>query len=208
MPQRFVHGSPRRVARAIARALAVLALLVPASLGLVVLPAAAEGAHAIPAPALDEPAAQGAAPEIVVLAGGCFWGVQGVFQHVKGVTSAVSGYAGGAKGTAQYEIVSTGTTGHAESVQVTFDPRQISFGHILQIYFSAAHDPTELNYQGPDEGDAISLDDLPDERGAGARSPKPISRSSRRRMRSPRRSSPPSSPIIVSTRPRRIIRIS
>jgi peptide-methionine (S)-S-oxide reductase len=78
--------------------------------------------------------------------------VQGVFQHVKGVTSAVSGYAGGAKGTAQYEIVSTGTTGHAESVQVTFDPRQISFGHILQIYFSAAHDPTELNYQGPDEG--------------------------------------------------------
>jgi peptide-methionine (S)-S-oxide reductase len=87
-----------------------------------------------------------------VLAGGCFWGVQGVFQHVKGVTSAVSGYTGGEKGTAEYETVSTGSTGHAESVEVTFDPHQISYGRILQIYFSVAHDPTELNRQGPDTG--------------------------------------------------------
>ena len=88
----------------------------------------------------------------MVLAGGCFWGVQGVFQHVQGVTSAVSGYTGGEKSTAQYETVSSGTTGHAESVQVTFDPRKITLGRILQIYFSVAHDPTELNYQGPDSG--------------------------------------------------------
>ena len=87
-----------------------------------------------------------------MLAGGCFWGVQGVFQHVGGVTSAVSGYAGGDKDTAHYETVGTGVTGHAESVRVTFDPRRISYGRILQIYFSVAHDPTELNYQGPDRG--------------------------------------------------------
>lgn len=87
-----------------------------------------------------------------MLAGGCFWGVQGVFQHVDGVTSAVSGYAGGNKDTAGYETVSTGSTGHAESVQITFDPRRISYGRILRIYFSVAHDPTELNRQGPDRG--------------------------------------------------------
>ncbi|HXC29326.1 MAG TPA: peptide-methionine (S)-S-oxide reductase MsrA [Stellaceae bacterium] len=106
--------------------------------------------HAVPAPAADEPAS--ATSETVVLAGGCFWGVQGVFQHVDGVTSAVSGYAGGNKNTAEYETVSTGSTGHAESVQITFDPHRISYGRILQIYFSVAHDPTELNYQGPDHG--------------------------------------------------------
>jgi peptide-methionine (S)-S-oxide reductase len=105
----------------------------------------------IPPPALDE-AAGTATTEVAVLAGGCFWGVQGVFQHVDGVTSAVSGYAGGNKDTAQYETVSTGITGHAESVRVTFDPRQISYGRVLQIYFSVAHDPTELNRQGPDTG--------------------------------------------------------
>ncbi|MGO9391711.1 peptide-methionine (S)-S-oxide reductase MsrA [Rhodoblastus sp.] len=110
----------------------------------------AEQARVLPPPAVDEPA--GAAPEVAVLAGGCFWGVQGVFQHVKGVTGAVSGYAGGDKGQAQYETVSSGRTGHAESVRVTFDPRQISYGRILQIYFSVAHDPTELNRQGPDTG--------------------------------------------------------
>jgi peptide-methionine (S)-S-oxide reductase len=87
-----------------------------------------------------------------VLAGGCFWGVQGVFQHVDGVTSAVSGYAGGAGDTAHYETVGTGATGHAESVRISFDPRRISYGHILQIYFSAAHNPTELNRQSPDAG--------------------------------------------------------
>jgi peptide-methionine (S)-S-oxide reductase len=103
----------------------------------------------LPAPAYDPPAS---GLKTAVLSGGCFWGVQGVFQHVRGVTSAVSGYSGGEKTTAQYETVSTGSTGHAESVSVTFDPHQVSFGRILQIYFSVAHDPTELNHQGPDEG--------------------------------------------------------
>jgi peptide-methionine (S)-S-oxide reductase len=111
---------------------------------------AAEPAVTIPAPALDMPANAG--PQIIVLAGGCFWGVQGVFEHVKGVSRAVSGYAGGTKETAHYEIVGTEKTGHAESVQVTYDPKQISYGKILQIYFSVAHNPTELNYQGPDSG--------------------------------------------------------
>ena len=113
---------------------------------------AAEEARAIPAPVADEAAAPGATSEVAVLAGGCFWGVQGVFQHVKGVTSAVSGYDGGNKETAHYQMVGTGTTGHAESVRVTFDPRQISYGRLLQIYFSVAHDPTQLNRQGPDAG--------------------------------------------------------
>jgi peptide-methionine (S)-S-oxide reductase len=116
------------------------------------LSAAAEEARVVPPPQLDEPAAPGATSETAVLAGGCFWGVQGVFQHVKGVTSAVSGYDGGAKGTAHYRVVGTGTTGHAESVRVTFDPHQISYGRLLQIYFSVAHDPTQLDRQGPDRG--------------------------------------------------------
>ena len=112
---------------------------------------AAEAPHVIPVPAADE-AAGAAASETAVLAGGCFWGVQGVFQHVKGVTSAVSGYAGGDKRSAIYEVVGSGITGHAESVSVTFDPHQISYGRILQIYFSVAHNPTQLNRQGPDYG--------------------------------------------------------
>jgi peptide-methionine (S)-S-oxide reductase len=111
----------------------------------------AEPAKVVPPLARDETTAASTS-EVAVLAGGCFWGVQGVFQHVHGVTSAVSGYAGGDQATAHYETVGTGATGHAESVRVTFDPRQISYGRILQIYFSAAHDPTELNYQGPDRG--------------------------------------------------------
>ncbi len=112
---------------------------------------AAEPAVTIPPPALDpKPAAEG--PHTIVLAGGCFWGVQGVFEHTKGVIRAVSGYSGGSKETAHYEMVGTETTGHAESVQVTYDPKQISYGKILQIYFSVAHNPTELNYQGPDSG--------------------------------------------------------
>ena len=110
----------------------------------------AQEARPVPAPAVDEPAS--GATETAILAGGCFWGVQGVYQHVRGVSSAVSGYTGGAAGTAHYEEVSTGTTGHAESVKITFDPHVVSYGRILQIYFSAAHDPTELNYQGPDSG--------------------------------------------------------
>jgi peptide-methionine (S)-S-oxide reductase len=133
-------------------ALIFAALLLGAGLALRGLPSAAESARPIPPPALDEPSNPQATSEVAVLAGGCFWGVQGVFQHVEGVTSAASGYAGGTADTAHYEMVSTGTTGHAESVRVTFDPRRISYGHILQIYFSVAHDPTELNRQGPDAG--------------------------------------------------------
>jgi peptide-methionine (S)-S-oxide reductase len=111
----------------------------------------AEEARVVPPPAVDE--AKGAStPEVAVVAGGCFWGVQGVFQHVKGVVSAVSGYDGGAKETAHYDMTSRGDTGHAESVRITFDPKTVSYGRILQIYFSVAHDPTELNRQGPDEG--------------------------------------------------------
>jgi peptide-methionine (S)-S-oxide reductase len=128
------------------------ALLLALIGGLAVRGSPAEEAHVIPAPAVDEPAGQGAASEVAILAGGCFWGVQGVFQHVEGVSNAVSGYAGGAEKTASYRIVGTGTTGHAESVRVTFDPRRISYGRILQIYFSVAHDPTQLNRQGPDVG--------------------------------------------------------
>ena len=90
--------------------------------------------------------------ETAVFAGGCFWGVEAVFESLNGVTNAVSGYAGGSKLTAHYEIVGTGVTGHAESVQVTYDPSQISYGQLLKVYFSVAHDPTELNRQGPDEG--------------------------------------------------------
>jgi peptide-methionine (S)-S-oxide reductase len=113
---------------------------------------AAEPATVIPPPAMDVRALGGAGLQTVVLAGGCFWGVQAVFQHVKGVSQAVSGYAGGSKETAIYEVVSSGQTSHAESVEVTFDPAQISYGKILQIYFSVAHDPTQLDRQGPDEG--------------------------------------------------------
>ena len=104
----------------------------------------------IPAAASD--LANPADREVAVLAGGCFWGQQGLFEHVKGVTKVVAGYAGGEKKTARYMVVSTGTTGHAESVQITFDPKEVSFGQILRIYFSVAHDPTEVNRQGPDEG--------------------------------------------------------
>lgn len=110
----------------------------------------AEDAVVIAPPTLDETTQ--AHSETAVFAGGCFWGVQGVFQHVKGVQKAVSGYAGGAANTAEYERVSEGDTGHAESVQVTFDPTQVSYGSLLQIYFSVAHNPTELNRQGPDSG--------------------------------------------------------
>jgi peptide-methionine (S)-S-oxide reductase len=104
----------------------------------------------IPAAALDP--ANAATSETAVLAGGCFWGQQGVFEHVKGVTKVAAGYSGGTRQTANYPLVTTETTGHAESVQITFDPKQISYGKILQIYFSVAHDPTELNRQGPDQG--------------------------------------------------------
>jgi peptide-methionine (S)-S-oxide reductase len=114
---------------------------------------AGDAAVVIPAPAdVGAPAAATITSDTAVLAGGCFWGVQGVFQHVKGVTRAVSGYAGGDARTAKYEAVGSGSTGHAEAVRISFDPRQVGYGQLLQIYFSVAHDPTELDRQGPDSG--------------------------------------------------------
>ncbi len=114
--------------------------------------ARAKKASEIPAPAIDATLAASPGEESVVFAGGCFWGVQAVFQHVKGVISATSGYSGGEAKTAQYEVVSSGSTGHAESVKVVFDPSQVTYGQLLHVFFSVAHDPTELNRQGPDEG--------------------------------------------------------
>ncbi len=111
---------------------------------------AAEEAVVIPTPAMDAAPASGI--QTAVVAGGCFWGVQGVFQHTAGVVNAVSGYAGGTKATADYQTVSSGRTGHAESVEIKYDPKKISYGKILQIYFSVVHDPTQLNRQGPDTG--------------------------------------------------------
>jgi peptide-methionine (S)-S-oxide reductase len=124
-----------------------------ASLGAVWLAAASaeETPRALPLPIVDTKA-PGTNLETAVLAGGCFWGVEGVFQHVKGVKEVLAGYSGGAKATASYTLVSTEMTGHAESVQIKFDPREISYGKILRIYFSVAHDPTQLNRQGPDSG--------------------------------------------------------
>lgn len=115
------------------------------------LSAQAQEGISIPAPALPSPMAA-AATETAVFAGGCFWGVQGVFQHTRGVLNALSGYAGGEEKTAVYEIVGGGLTGHAEAVKVTYDPKQVSYGKLMQIYFSVAHDPTQLNRQGPDTG--------------------------------------------------------
>ena len=129
----------------------IAAVLLLGAVAIKVLPATAQEGLALPAPAVDLPASN-AASEVMVIAGGCFWGVQGVFQHVKGVSNAVSGYAGGARSTATYEQTNDGTTGHAEAVQVTFDPRQVSYGQLLQVFFSVAHDPTQLNRQGPDSG--------------------------------------------------------
>jgi peptide-methionine (S)-S-oxide reductase len=113
---------------------------------------AAESAVALPPPALDIKASTVQGPQTAVFAGGCFWGVEAVFRHVKGVTSAVSGYAGGVAKTADYESVGSGTTGHAESVKVTYDPAKVSYGQLLTVFFSVAHDPTQLNRQGPDHG--------------------------------------------------------
>ena len=107
---------------------------------------------AMPAPATDEARASKPGKQTAVISGGCFWGVQAVFQHVKGVISATSGYSGGSAKTAEYEVVSNGETGHAESVQIVYDPSQITYGELLRVFFSVAHDPTQLNRQGPDEG--------------------------------------------------------
>jgi peptide-methionine (S)-S-oxide reductase len=107
---------------------------------------------AVPAPLLDAPRTSTSGQQTAVVSGGCFWGIQAVFQHVKGVISSTSGYAGGSAKTAEYEIVSTGGTGHAESVQIVYDPSQITYGELLRVFFSVAHDPTQLNRQGPDQG--------------------------------------------------------
>lgn len=114
--------------------------------------ALAAGPSAVPAPAVDNALARAPGEETAVFAGGCFWGIQAVYQHVKGVKSAVSGYAGGHVGTPSYEEVSSGTTGHAESVRVVFDPSKVSYGQLLRVFFAVAHDPTQLNRQGPDVG--------------------------------------------------------
>jgi peptide-methionine (S)-S-oxide reductase len=128
--------------------LAALMVAMRTSLGI---PAPDEAAVPAPAPKSDNPRASGPL-QTAVLAGGCFWGVEGVFEHVRGVRVVVSGYSGGAADTAHYEVVGSGRTGHAESVQISFDPQEISYGEILRIFFSVAHDPTQLNRQGPDSG--------------------------------------------------------
>ena len=106
----------------------------------------------VPNPAVDSPITKSKGEQTAVIAGGCFWGIQAVFQYVKGVVNATSGYSGGAAKTAEYEMVSTGDTGHAESVKITYDPSQITYGQLLRVFFSVAHDPTQLNRQGPDSG--------------------------------------------------------
>ena len=121
-------------------------------LGTMACNAKADPAVAIPAPAVDATRATMSARQTAVVSGGCFWGVQAVFQHVKGVISATSGYSGGSAKSADYEAVSTGETGHAESVEIVYDPSQITYGELLRVFFSVAHDPTQLNRQGPDEG--------------------------------------------------------
>src|SRR3954467_834635 len=137
-----------------ARGLAALGAGVAAALLFALRAAVPSSASAVtlPDPTVDQPVAAAAGQQTGVLAGGCFWGVQAVFQHVKGVVSATSGYAGGTVDSPSYEHVSTGTTGHAESVRVVFDTSQVSLGQLLKVFFSVAHDPTELNRQGPDVG--------------------------------------------------------
>jgi peptide-methionine (S)-S-oxide reductase len=131
----------------------VSALLLMVTLaGVVVCNAGDRPAANIPGPVVDAALATAKAEQTAVIAGGCFWGIQTVFQHVKGVIRATSGYSGGAAGTAEYELVSNGDTGHAESVKITYDPSQITYGQLLRVFFSVAHDPTQLNRQGPDTG--------------------------------------------------------
>ena len=138
----MLRSSPRRLLRALgALPLIALSACTPS-----------DAATPLPNALADTPLATAKGTETAVLAGGCFWGVQAVFQHVKGVTRVISGYSGGAKETAEYYKVSSGSTGHAESVQITYDPSRITYGQLLKVYFSVAHDPTELNRQGPDVG--------------------------------------------------------
>ncbi len=130
----------------------ILAMMLTLVAGVIACNAGSRASVAVPGPTVDETKATTPAKETAVVAGGCFWGIQAVFQHVKGVVSATSGYSGGSKQTAEYEIVSTGETGHAESVQIVYDPSQITYGELLRVFFSVALDPTELNRQGPDSG--------------------------------------------------------
>ncbi len=123
-----------------------------AFLALLALALCSAAAAELPDPALDPPAAKGAGAQTAVFAGGCFWGVQAVFQHLNGVISATSGYSGGAAASARYDIVSGGRSGHAEAVRVVYDPARISYGQLLKVFFAVAHDPTQLNRQGPDHG--------------------------------------------------------
>src|SRR6202795_5022359 len=127
-------------------------LLMITLVGVVACNASDHSGTAVPNPAVDATLATAKSEQTAVVAGGCFWGIQAVFQHVKGVISATSGYSGGAAGTAEYELVSNGDTGHAESVKITYDGSQITYGQLLQVFFSVAHDPTQLNRQGPDTG--------------------------------------------------------
>ncbi|MBZ5620929.1 MAG: peptide-methionine (S)-S-oxide reductase MsrA [Acidobacteriia bacterium] len=136
MPKTTTRSYPRFLLVSLAVPLAALSL----------------AAASFPGPAIDAAPSTGKQSATAVLAGGCFWGVEAVFERLKGVSNVVSGFAGGSKSTAHYDIVSTGQTGHAESVQITYDPSQITYGKLLQVYFSVAHDPTELNRQGPDTG--------------------------------------------------------
>jgi peptide-methionine (S)-S-oxide reductase len=133
------------------RVLVVITVSVGLCIGASAVALGAEMAVDIPGPTVDNPKVTGPV-QTAVVAGGCFWGVQGVYQHVRGVRKVLSGYAGGTKATAEYEAVSRGGTGHAESVEIVFDPKEVSYGEILQIYFSVVHDPTQLNRQGPDTG--------------------------------------------------------
>jgi len=130
----------------------LFAILSALTLAGVVACSAADRASTFPNPVVDAPLAAAKTEQTAVISGGCFWGIQAVFQHVKGVINATSGYAGGSAMTAHYEIVSTGATGHAESVKITYDPSQVTYGQLLRVFFSVAHDPTELNRQDPDEG--------------------------------------------------------
>jgi peptide-methionine (S)-S-oxide reductase len=131
---------------------AVIGILAFLFLGGIIAWNASSPAVTLPNPAVDAQLAQGKGRQTAVLAGGCFWGIQAVFEHVRGVTRVTAGYSGGTAGTAEYETVSSGATGHAESVEITYDPSRISYGQLLKVYFSVAHDPTQLNRQGPDEG--------------------------------------------------------
>jgi peptide-methionine (S)-S-oxide reductase len=145
------HSLPSKAMAFLSDKVLVIAVLIACAIGFYMArSAAAENAVKLPPPAFDPAVVAG--PQTAVFAGGCFWGVQAVFQHTQGVLNAVSGYSGGSRESANYSAIGRGTTGHAEAVQITYDPKVISYGKLLQIYFSVAHNPTQLNRQGPDHG--------------------------------------------------------